>query len=166
MSLSCTPIPLRSWTASVALSLLPLLMEPLAWVLNRSRTNVLDFIMTWFKPCEAGGNTHSSTALTCHSSKCIPQTQTLRTCPCCCWPAPPPCSLQSPGWCAQSCPSWRRTSTENRPAGKTAVININVPFFLESTLNTSVFRYTGSNGHLRKSQSFIKTWQKYEFWSN
>uniref|UniRef100_A0A3B4WIC7 G-protein coupled receptors family 1 profile domain-containing protein n=1 Tax=Seriola lalandi dorsalis TaxID=1841481 RepID=A0A3B4WIC7_SERLL len=35
--------------------------------------------------------------LTCHSSKCSSQTPTQRTCPCCCWPAPPPCFLQFQG---------------------------------------------------------------------
>lgn len=40
ISLSCTPMPVLSCTASVALSLLPLLMEPLAWVLKTTRTRI------------------------------------------------------------------------------------------------------------------------------
>lgn len=39
ISLSCTPIPVLRDTESVALSLLPLFMDPLAWVLVQSKQN-------------------------------------------------------------------------------------------------------------------------------
>lgn len=66
----------------------------------------------------------SITKLTGHSSRCIPQKQTQQTCPCCCLPAPAPCSLRSPGLFAQSCLCEHRTNKANPPAEKSTNMTV------------------------------------------
>lgn len=117
MSLSCTPIPVRRDTDSVALSLLPLLMEPFAWVLRKQRVTQRP---TQGPPSSTRFCHPPSTAgalgfHTYRSSKYTPRRPTPRTCPCCCWTGRPLGFHPSPGRFVQSCPSGRRTSKASRP---------------------------------------------------